>query len=123
MRESESDDAVVCLLLDHARKVTLARMAYAVIFTSRLKNAEGYSETSDRMVELSKQQPGFLGMESARGADGVGITVCYWQDLDSIKGWKANAEHQIAQSRGRAEWYESYQLRICRIESEHGFTS
>ena len=98
-------------------------MAYAVIFTSRLKNADGYSETSDRMVELSKQQPGFLGMESARGADGVGITVCYWQDLDSIKGWKANAEHHIAQSRGRAEWYESYQLRICHIESEHGFTS
>lgn len=57
---------------------------YAVIFTShRTEGDNGYAEMADRMVELASQQPGFLGVESAR--EGVGITVSYWSDLESIK--------------------------------------
>ena len=57
---------------------------YAVIFTSvRTEGDNGYAEMADRMVELAEQQPGFLGVESAR--NDVGITVSYWADLDSIK--------------------------------------
>ena len=49
---------------------------YAVIFTSRRTDvAEGYDDMSAKMVEMASQQPGFLGVESARGADGLGITV------------------------------------------------
>ncbi len=48
---------------------------YVVIFTSaRTEGDQGYSAMADRMVELSSQQPGFLGVESAQGADAVGIT-------------------------------------------------
>ena len=50
---------------------------------------------ANRMVELAEQQPGFLGVESAR--EDVGITVSYWADLESIKHWKANSEHLDAQ--------------------------
>jgi len=65
---------------------------FAVIFTStRTEGDNGYGDMANRMVELAGQQPGFLGMESAR--EGVGITVSYWVDLDSIKNWKANSEH------------------------------
>ncbi len=40
---------------------------YAVIFTSIRTDVEnGYDETSQKMEELAKQQPGFLGMDSAR---------------------------------------------------------
>ena len=40
---------------------------YAVIFTSiRSDVDDGYSKTSDRMIELAEQQEGFLGVESAR---------------------------------------------------------
>ena len=48
---------------------------YAVIFTSRRSDGDnGYGEASDAMVALAARQPGFLGIESARGNDGVGIT-------------------------------------------------
>ncbi len=47
-----------------------------------------------RMAELAAQQPGYLGMESAR--EGVGITVSYWESLETIRNWKQNAEHQEA---------------------------
>jgi heme-degrading monooxygenase HmoA len=92
---------------------------YAVIFTSTRAGDAGYDETSARMNELAAQQPGFLGIESTRGDDGLGITVSYWRDLDSIRAWKANAEHHIAQQRGRSEWYSQYITRVCKVEYDY----
>ena len=96
-------------------------MAYAVIFTSHKHGDEGYGQMSDRMLELAQQQPGFLGFESARGPDGLGITVSYWEDMPSIRAWKSNAEHRIAQSRGKSEWYADYKVRVAKIEYEYDF--
>jgi heme-degrading monooxygenase HmoA len=93
---------------------------YAVIFTSlRTEGDHGYGETAERMVELAMQQPGFLGVESAR--DDVGITVSYWESLEAIRAWKANAEHQLAQQRGRSNWYAAYKTRIAKVERDYGF--
>jgi heme-degrading monooxygenase HmoA len=92
---------------------------YAVIFTSTRAGDEGYAETSERMNELASEQPGFLGIESVRGDDGLGITVSYWTDLESIRAWKANAEHRIAQQRGKREWYSDYVTRVCRVEYDY----
>src|SRR3954465_7099841 len=94
---------------------------YAVVFTSQRSTGEnGYAAVSERMVELSAQQPGFLGVESVRDADGLGITVSYWATLDSIANWKSQAEHRGAQERGRSEWYSAFRLRICKVEREYG---
>ncbi|MFM9271782.1 antibiotic biosynthesis monooxygenase family protein [Halomonas elongata] len=92
---------------------------YAVIFSSRRSDvATGYEETAERMMHLASQQPGFLGVESAR--EEVGITVSYWADLESIKRWKAQAEHREAQRMGREAWYANYRVRIARVEREYG---
>lgn len=94
---------------------------YAVIFTSSLRtDVEGYDATAARMVELAAEQPGFLGVESARGEDGVGITVSYWRDEASIAAWKAVVEHVEAQRRGRADWYAGYRVRVARVERAYG---
>lgn len=93
---------------------------YAVIFTSeRTDVKEGYSETTDRMVELASQQPGYLGHESVR--EGLGVTVSYWESLEAIRNWKQQSEHLIAQQKGRNEWYSSYKTRICLVERDYGF--
>lgn len=94
---------------------------YAVIFTSsRTEGDQGYGHMADRMVELAREQPGFLGVESARGADGFGITVSYWTSEDAIRNWKANAEHRIAQETGKSRWYADYQLRVAKVERAYG---
>ena len=93
---------------------------YAVIFTSlRTEGDHGYDDTSERMLALAERQPGFLGVESAR--EGVGITVSYWKDLASIKSWKANTEHLVAQQNGRKEWYARYKTRIAKVERDYSF--
>ena len=91
---------------------------FAVIFTSvRTEGDNGYSDMANKMVELAKQQPGFLGMESAR--EDIGITVSYWADLDSNKNWKMNTEHLDAQKAGRKFWYDAFKVRISKVERDY----
>ncbi|HZR35472.1 MAG TPA: antibiotic biosynthesis monooxygenase [Nevskia sp.] len=93
---------------------------YAVIFTSlRTEGDHGYGQMADRMVELAMQQPGFLGLETAR--EGLGITVSYWASLEAIAAWKAVAAHQAAQRLGKEKWYSEFRLRVCKVEREYGF--
>lgn len=104
---------------------TLARTPtppyYAVIFSSlRTEGDHGYGETADRMVELAREQPGYLGVDSVRDASGVGITVSYWQDEASILAWKRQLEHVAARERGRNEWYSAYELRVAKVERAYG---
>lgn len=96
--------------------------AYAVVFTSaRTEGDDGYAQTSEEMVALASAQPGFLGVESARGEDGLGITVSYWRDEGAIRAWRAHADHLVAQRAGRQRWYRAYKIRVCRVEREYGF--
>lgn len=95
---------------------------YAVIFTSVKKdNPVGYAEMAEAMYALAAQQPGFLGVESAR--ETVGITVSYWENPAAIHQWKQHADHLMAQKLGREQWYSAYKTRICRVERAYGFSS
>ena len=109
---------------------------YAVVFTSvRKPVAEGYASTAQRMVDLAHEQDGFHGTESVSSAstaghadgsqdsdEGVrGITVSYWQDLESIEAWKRNGEHVLARAKGRKEWYERFEVRVCKVERAFRF--
>ncbi|MBL0150566.1 MAG: antibiotic biosynthesis monooxygenase [Ideonella sp.] len=96
---------------------------YAVIFASLRTPSDdtGYAAMAERMVLLGAQQPGFLGIDSARGADGFGITVSYWASLDAISAWRAHAEHTVARETGRDRWYRQYTLRIAKVERAYGF--
>lgn len=95
---------------------------YAVIFTSRrAAEHEGYGEMADRMVELAREQPGFLGIESVREGE-VGITVSYWDSLAAIESWRTHVQHREAQRLGREAWYDEYSIRIARVERARSFS-
>ena len=94
---------------------------YSVIFSSQRTSIEqGYGQMADRMLVLAAEQPGYLGVESVRGDDGFGITVSYWQNMQDIKRWRADAEHRIAQETGKSRWYEHFEVRIARVERAYG---
>jgi heme-degrading monooxygenase HmoA len=95
---------------------------YVVTFSSqRTEGDHGYSAMADEMVAMAERQPGYLGHESARGADGFGITNSFWTDEDAIRAWKADLDHLEAQRRGRAEWYTTYAVRVARVERAYSF--
>lgn len=95
---------------------------YAVIFTSTLKeDSEGYAEIAEKMDKLTKEQTGYLGFESARSD--IGISISYWKDLESIRKWKENSEHLIAQDLGKRKWYDAFSIRISKVERDYSFPS
>lgn len=95
---------------------------YAVIFTSVKKdNIEGYSKMAIRMLELAEKSEGFLGVDDA--SDKIDITISYWENLESIKKWRNNIEHKEAQKLGKESWYNSYKIKIAKVENEYEFSS
>ena len=96
---------------------------YAVIFASvrTEQDDQGYGAAADRMAQLASEQPGYLGVDSVRAANGVGITVSYWASEGAIVAWRRNAEHTIAREQGRKSWYREYELRVAKVERAYGF--
>jgi heme-degrading monooxygenase HmoA len=94
----------------------------AVIFSSvRTEGGDPeYAAAAARMEELAAEQPGYLGVETARGDDGLGITVSYWRTAEDARSWKRVAEHREAQRRGREEWYARWTVRVATVEREYG---
>jgi heme-degrading monooxygenase HmoA len=97
---------------------------YAVVFSSSRRDGDGddgYAAAADRMVELAREQPGFLGVESTRGAHGFGITVSYWESEEAIRAWRLHAEHAATREQGRARWYAHFEIRIAKVERAYGW--
>ena len=94
---------------------------YAVIFSAQRNEGDdaAYTRTAERMVALAADQPGFLGIDSARGGDGFGITVSYWQSLEAIADWKRNSEHKEARAQGNEKWYQAFSLHVARVERSY----
>lgn len=90
---------------------------YAVIFTSLLgHNDEGYGAMGEVLVKLAEHQSGYLGIETTRGENRIGITVSYWKDEASILAWKSELKHLLAQKNGIERWYDHYELRVAKVE-------
>lgn len=95
---------------------------YAVVFTSvRTETDTGYRAAAERMGELVKEIPGFLGEDSAHTPGGLSVTVAYFRDLAGIELWRADAEHRAAKAYGREHWYERYSVHIARVEHSNAF--
>lgn len=90
----------------------------AVIFTNQRTSGgdEAYRAAAERMEQLAADVPGYLGIESVRAADGAGITISYWSDEEAVARWRDHPEHVETRARGRADWYEWYELRVAHVE-------
>ena len=75
------------------------------------------ANSADPLTQLTFRQ---LRKRTSDSAGGLGITVSYWADDSAAAGWKRVTEHVIAQARGRAVWYEDYQVRIATVSRSYG---
>jgi len=95
---------------------------FAVVFSSQRNEGDqaAYDDAAERMLALAAVQPGYLGVESTRGADGFGITVSYWQSEEAILAWRRHAEHALVRERGKRDWYRHFEVRVARVERAYG---
>jgi heme-degrading monooxygenase HmoA len=89
----------------------------AVIFIAQRTSDDdaGYASAAAAMDALAAQQPGYIGMDSVRGPDGLGITVSYWASDTDAKAWRDHGEHALIRDAGRDRWYSHYSLHVGEI--------
>ena len=97
----------------------------AVIFVSHRRDAdpEGYAAAVTAMDAAAARQPGYRGMDSARGDDGVGITVSYWADDAAAKAWRDDPDHRAARDLGRGRWYDRYEVVVAGVERNYRWSA
>ena len=97
---------------------------WAVIFANQRRDDdrdEEYDRAADRMEQLAREIPGYVGIDSVRDSSGFGITVSYWESEQAIATWRSHPEHLDAQTRGRRDWYARYELSVARVERTSSF--
>ena len=89
----------------------------SVIFVAQRTelDADGYARAAAIMDELAARQEGYIGVDSVRGADGLGITVSYWTDDASAKAWRDHPDHAAIRAAGRDRWYSDYSLHVAQV--------
>ena len=94
-----------------------------VIFLSIRTQADdvGYGEAAAAMGSLAAVQPGYRGIESTRGADGLGITLSFWADEASALLWRDNPEHKAIRDAGRDRWYQRYEVIVCEAQRSYAW--
>lgn len=96
-------------------------MSYVVIFSSQRTGLDGeaYEKMADQMDRIAEKQNGFLGIQWCRDVNGFGISVSRWETLESIKAWREQSQHMLAQEFGRQKWYSSFKTIVAKVEREN----
>lgn len=98
---------------------------FLVVFRNRKRadiDSPAYDADAERMLELAREQPGYLSFKSYVAEDGEVIALSEWADEASARAWGRLAEHAVVQGRGRAAYYETYTLFACDNPRIHQFS-
>jgi len=94
-----------------------------VLFRSKLVDApDGYGEMAQEMLDLAKTMPGFVDVKAFKADDGERLTLVWWEDEDTLRAWRTDARHLVAQKAGRERWYEYYKLEVAEVKRATDFT-
>jgi heme-degrading monooxygenase HmoA len=98
---------------------------FLVVFRNRKRadiDRAAYGAESELMEDMARRQRGFISFKSYVADDGEVIALSEWENEDAALAWRKVAEHSVAQSRGRAEFYEDYTLFACKHPRVHRFS-
>jgi len=93
-----------------------------VLFRSKLVNApDGYDPMAQEMEDLARTMPGFVDVKAYKAQDGERLTVVWWENEETLKGWRENVRHRVAQRLGREQWYDYYKIEVAEIVRQNTF--
>ena len=87
----------------------------AVIFRAEIKELdEDYAAMAARLRDLALTEYNCLEFFAVTEGERE-VAISYWESEEHILKWKQNAEHLIAQERGRRQWYRSYTVEVVNV--------
>lgn len=92
---------------------------YVVIFKAQIRELDSeYSHTAGAMRELAEKEYGCLNFHAVTEGNQE-VALSYWPDLESIRAWQQDPQHQQAQRRGQQSWYKNYTVEIAEVQREY----
>jgi len=93
-----------------------------VLFRSKLVDAPiGYAEMAEEMEALARTMPGFVDVKAFKADDGERLTVVWWENAETLAGWRENVRHRLAQRLGRERWYQYYRIEVAEVVRQGAF--
>ena len=95
-----------------------------VLFRSKLvptAATDGYDDMAKEMDDLARTMPGFIDVKSFKAEDGERLTVVWWQNEETLRAWREQARHRVAQRTGRERWYEYYKMDVAEVIRTNNF--
>ncbi len=76
-----------------------------------------YFELASELKILLAETPGFISIERFQSLKTPGkiLSLSWWENEDSISGWKRNARHLTAQEEGKKSIFSFYRIRVANV--------
>jgi len=98
----------------------------AVIFevTPHADRKQDYLDIAAELKVHLKDIDGFVSIERFQSLTDPNkiLSLSFWRDEAAITQWRNLEEHRNAQSRGRAELFSDYRIRVACVIRDYSFT-
>lgn len=105
-----------------APRVDADRLAGAVAATfvfDQVRHDDAFEELNDRVRDLARATPGYLGRKDWRDAEGHRAVTYYFESMEALRSFASEPGHREAKRRHR-EWYAGYRVEISRVLRVYG---
>ena len=96
----------------------------AVIFEvwPKPERKQEYLDLAAALRPMLAKSDGFVSIERFESLSEPGkiLSLSFWRDEQSVEQWHRVNEHRAAQTRGRAEIFQDYRLRVVDIMRDYG---
>jgi hypothetical protein len=81
-----------------------------------------YEKLSARLDEIvTTGDFGLIGMRDFPGENGGNVFIAFFETEDGMRAWRREAEHVVAQDRGRSEFFEWYWGFVAEVTETYEF--
>ncbi|HLJ87512.1 MAG TPA: antibiotic biosynthesis monooxygenase [Candidatus Angelobacter sp.] len=94
-----------------------------ILFRSKPTDQAGedYAAMGAEMESLVRKNPGFIDVKYYSSDDGEQLAIVWWKDEESLRAWREQERHRIAQDSGRKLWYEYYNIEVANVIRQSNF--
>jgi heme-degrading monooxygenase HmoA len=94
-------------------------MMIAVIFEVEAKPGKDrdYFDLAAKLRTELEMVDGFISVERFKSLthEGKYVSLSFWRDEDAVKHWRTQADHRMAQERGKKEIFADFRIRVAEV--------
>ncbi len=94
-----------------------------VIFEVTMKEgkADAYFDLAASLTPMLEEIDGFISVERFESATTPGkyVSLSTWRDEAAVAAWREQAEHGLAQARGKSEIFADFRIRVASVMRDY----